>query len=98
MNPVFDRATETLRATIAGDVYVPGDHGYDQARQAWNLYTDQRPAIVVVAESAADVAQAVGFARTYGMRIAPQGTGHGSASLETLDGAHPVTLGDRAVA
>jgi FAD/FMN-containing dehydrogenase len=42
---------------------------------------------VVAAESAADVAQAVRFARANGMRIAPQGTGHGAEPLEPLDGA-----------
>ena len=48
---------------------------------------DERPAIVVAAESAADVAQAVRYARAHRMRIAPQGTGHGAEPLEPLDGA-----------
>ena len=39
------------------------------------------------AGSAADVAQAVRYARAHGMRIAPQGTGHGAEPLEPLDGA-----------
>jgi FAD/FMN-containing dehydrogenase len=86
-NAITDRTIETLRAAIAGDVVAAGDHGYDQARQAWNLATDQRPAAVVFAESAADVAQAVRFARAQGMRIAPQGTGHGSEPLEPLESA-----------
>ena len=80
-------ALESLRSAIAGDVFVPGERGYDEARQAWNLAADQRPSAVVVAESAADVAQAVRFARAHGMRIAPQGTGHGSEPLEPLEGA-----------
>ena len=48
---------------------------------------DTRPAVVVVAESAADVAQAVRYARARGMRIAPQGTGHGAVPLEPLGDA-----------
>jgi hypothetical protein len=82
-----DRDLEALRAAIAGQVFVPGQAGYDQARHAWNLAVDERPALVVEAESAADVAQAVRHARAHGMRIAPQGTGHGAAPLEPLDGA-----------
>ncbi len=39
------------------------------------------------AESAADVARAVRFARAHTMRIAPQGTGHGAEPLEPLEGA-----------
>jgi FAD binding domain-containing protein len=81
------RDLETLRAAVTGDVFILGEAGYDQARQAWNLATDERPAVVVMAESAADVMQAVRFARTHGMRIAPQGTGHGAEPLEPLQGA-----------
>jgi hypothetical protein len=78
---------ETLKAMVAGDVFVPGDGGYDEARQAWDLVVDQRPAVVVYAESAVDVVRAVRFARPLGMRIAPQSTGHGTGPLERLEGA-----------
>ena len=84
---ITGRSLETLRAAIAGQVFVPGQAGYDQARTAWNLAVDQRPVVVVDAGSAADVVQAVRFARANGMRIAPQGTGHGAGPLEPLDGA-----------
>ena len=86
-NSIADRDLEALRAAIAGRVFVPGQAGYDQARQAWNLAVDERPSVVVVAGSAADVAQAVRYARAHRMRIAPQGTGHGAGPLEPLDGA-----------
>jgi FAD/FMN-containing dehydrogenase len=81
------RDLEALRAAIEGEAFVPGEVGYDRARQAWNLAVDERPAIVVEAGSAADVAWAVRYARARGMRIAPQGTGHGAEPLEPLDGA-----------
>jgi FAD/FMN-containing dehydrogenase len=86
-NPIARRSKETLRAAISGEVFIPGDPGYDQARQAWNLTTDERPAVVVAAESAADVTHAVRTAKAHGLRIAPQGTGHGSGPLEPLDSA-----------
>jgi hypothetical protein len=41
---VAGRGLEALRAAIAGQVFVPGEVGYDQARQAWNPAVDQRPA------------------------------------------------------
>ncbi len=78
---------ETLRAMIAGDVFTLGDDGYDEARRPWDLAADQRPAVVVIAESVVDVVRAVRFAASQGMRIAPQGTGHGSLPLELLEGA-----------
>ena len=87
LNTAAHRSAETLRAAIAGEVFVPGEAGYDQARQAWNLAVDQRPSVVVAAESPADVAHAVRFAGAHGMRIAPPGTGHGAEPLESLRGA-----------
>jgi len=84
---IAGRDLETLRTAVTGDVFAPSEVGYDEARQAWNLTTDERPAVVVMAESATDVVQAVRFARSRGMRIAPQGTGHGSEPLEPLAGA-----------
>jgi FAD/FMN-containing dehydrogenase len=86
-NPIAGRDLGALRIAVAGDVFTQGDRGYDEARRAWNLTTDERPAVVVAVESAADVVQAVRFARSRGMRIAPQGTGHGSEPLEPLAGA-----------
>ena len=86
VNTLARRNLDTLRAAIAGDVVVPEDRRYDEARQAWNLTADQRPGAVVFAESAADVVAAVRFAGAHDMRIAPQGTGHGAVPLEPLDG------------
>jgi FAD/FMN-containing dehydrogenase len=81
------RSSEALRSSIAGEVFFQDDDGYDGARQAFALSTDQRPAVAVLAESADDVIHAVRWARAHGMRIAPQGTGHGALPLEPLEGA-----------
>jgi hypothetical protein len=83
---VGGRDLDALRAAIAGQVFVPGEAGYDQARRAWNLAVDQRPAVVVDAGSADDVVEAVRYARAHGTRVAPQGSGHGAGPLEPLDG------------
>jgi FAD/FMN-containing dehydrogenase len=66
-----------LRSRLQGRVLTPSDSQYDQARQAWNLSVDQHPAVIVVVQSAADVAQAVRFARRQGLGIAVQSGGHG---------------------
>ena len=75
-----------LRENLDGDAIGPDDPSWDEARSAWNLAVDQRPAAVVLAESALDVVATVAFAREHGLRIAPQGTGHGAAALGDLDG------------
>jgi hypothetical protein len=76
---------DSLRAGIAGEVLRASDPGWDEGRQAWNLVADQRPALVVVASSTEDVVATVRFARAHGLRVAPQGTGHGATAIATLD-------------
>lgn len=75
----FDDAVADLRTRITGAVLTSGDTGYDEARAAWNVVVQQRPAVIVVPESVADVAAAVRFARANGLRVAIQATGHGVA-------------------
>ncbi|HET8949374.1 MAG TPA: FAD-binding oxidoreductase [Solirubrobacteraceae bacterium] len=74
-----------LRGLLDGDVVLPGEAGWDAARQAWNLAADQRPALVALPESADDVQALVDFARTRGLRVAMQGTGHNAVPLGPLD-------------
>ena len=75
-----------LRAGLDGSALGPDDDGWDAARQPWNLVADQHPAAVAQAESPADVAATVNFARERGLRVAPQGTGHAASALPPLDG------------
>lgn len=64
----------------------PGQPGWDEARRAWNLSVDQRPAAVALPQTVDDVVAAVDHARAAGLRVAVQGTGHGAGSTP-LDGA-----------
>ena len=63
---------------------LAGQSGWDDARRAWQLNVDQRPAAVVYPESAKDVVSAVRSARGSGLRVAAQGTGHNAAPLGSL--------------
>ena len=72
--------------TVPETILMPGDSGWDDARQAWNLAVDQHPAAVARPRSAQDVADVVRFARQHGLRVAAQGTGHGAAPLGSLAG------------
>src|SRR3954463_4642669 len=83
--------TETLapqvhavRARLSGELVLPGDPNWDEARQAWNLAVDQRPAAVALPESAGDVIAVVELARDAGLRVAPQGTGHNAGAIDSL--------------
>jgi UDP-N-acetylenolpyruvoylglucosamine reductase len=86
----IQRADETtgvgeLRDLVDGHVVLPGDDGWDLARQAWNLAADQGPVAVVFVETPADVAAVVEYARGRGLRVATQATGHFAGSLDGFE-------------
>jgi len=63
---------------------LPHDPSWNEARVAWNLAVDQQPAAVALPESAEDVVAVVRWARSRGLRVAPQGTGHNAAAMGSL--------------
>jgi FAD/FMN-containing dehydrogenase len=68
----------------------PHDPGWDEARRAWNLAVDQQPAAVALPESVGDVVAVVRWARSRGLRVAPQTTGHSAGAMGSL--AHTVLV------
>jgi FAD/FMN-containing dehydrogenase len=84
--PVRDDEIEALRGALRGSVLLPGDAGYDTARSIWNAMIDRRPGMIVQALGAADVIQAVNFAREHGAALAVRGGGHNIAGNAVCDG------------
>ena len=83
-----------LRAGFAGEVLTAADgEDYDTARVAYNAMFDRRPAVVARATNAADVAHAIGFARSFGLTIAVRGGGHSVAGYSTIDGGLLLDVG-----
>src|SRR5688572_6792440 len=76
---------EKLRERFADSVVTPADAGYDQARGAFNLLVDQRPAAVATPSTVAETAALVAATRDAGLRIAPQGSAHNVAPLGSLE-------------
>lgn len=75
-----------LRAALVGSLVLPGETGWDEARQAFQLAVDQRPDAVVLAASPSDVVATVNAARAAGLRVAAQSTGHNAGPLGALKG------------
>src|SRR6476661_8234273 len=76
---------ESLLGLCGGAVYLPGDPGFDDARTAWNVAVDQRPAAVAYPRNAVETAEVVRAAVDAGLRVAPQSTGHNAGPLGRLD-------------
>ena len=83
---VDEPTLEGFRDSLRGDLLLPGDPGYDEARALWNGMVDSHPAFVVRAAGPADVMAAVGFAREQGLELAVHGGGHNVAGYATTDG------------
>ena len=85
-------ALATLRAALAGKVFLPGEAGYDQSRTVWNATVDKRPGLVVQCASTSDVVQAMRFSRQYGLLVAVRAGGHNIAGKAVADGALLIDL------
>jgi FAD/FMN-containing dehydrogenase len=69
-----------------GDVIVPGDEDYDDARALWNGTVDRRPRLIARCLGPADVAAAVRYARDRELELAVRGGGHNVAGTAMCDG------------
>ncbi len=76
---------EAFRAKLPGNALIPGDHGYDKARSAWNGEIDRYPAVIARCQSAADVADAIQFARHHELEISVRGGFHNTAGTAICD-------------
>ncbi|MET7331006.1 FAD-binding protein [Nonomuraea sp. NPDC005650] len=82
----------SLGAHLRGRTLHPGDEGFEEACSGWLLTVEHRPAAVVVAADADDVAAAVRFAAQAGHPVAVQSTGHGKSV--PADGAVFIATGE----
>jgi hypothetical protein len=83
-----------LRASLRGRVITPGDAGYDEARTLYYGGIDRRPAVVVRAADAGDVARIVELARDTGSELAVRSGGHSLAGHSVTDGGIVLDLGE----
>src|SRR3954447_8410777 len=84
-HPAQSRPPRPVPPTLEGKIVTPAHERFDDARRAWNLAVDQRPAAVGSAESTQDVAVGVVYAIESGVQVAPQGTGHNAGPLGSLE-------------
>jgi hypothetical protein len=74
------RTHERLARHVAGAVFDGRDPAAAAEAAGFNTAVTHRPAVVVAASSAADVAAAVRYANDEGLPVAVQATGHGASA------------------
>ena len=75
-----------LRSSIKGQVILPGDAEYDEARTVFYGGFDRRPAMIVKVADTADVARVIALARETGLELAVRSGGHSNAGHSVTDG------------
>jgi FAD/FMN-containing dehydrogenase len=91
--PTVDQeALEAFVAGVRGEALRPGDDAYDEARAIWNGLIDRRPALIVRCTGAADVVDAVNFAREHNLLLSVKGGGHNVAGNAVNDGGLVIDL------
>ena len=71
---------------------MPDDSGYEQARAIWNGGIARRPALIARCTGAADVIEAVRFAREHELPASVRGGGHAVAGHALCDGGLLIDL------
>jgi FAD/FMN-containing dehydrogenase len=90
--PIGSQDLARLRRRFQGQVLLPGQDGYDQARRVWNAIVDRHPAVIARCASPADVAAVVRFGRALGLELGVRCGGHSVLGLSVPDGGLMIDL------
>jgi FAD/FMN-containing dehydrogenase len=77
---------------FAGDLLVPGDPAFDDARRTQNDLIDRRPALIARCGDSADIASALRYARESGLPVRVRSGGHGPDTFAVDDDAAVIDL------
>ncbi len=87
-----EAALAGFRASLQGEILLPGDDGYDAARTIWNGMINRRPGLIARCGDAGDVAHAVNLARYHDILVAVKGGGHNVAGNAVCQGGLMIDL------
>ena len=83
---------ESFAASLRGEVLLAGSQDYEGARRLWNAVFDKKPALIARCTGAADVQQAVNFAREHQLLTAVRAGGHSFSGKSSCDGGLMIDL------
>ena len=86
------RSIELARKSFAGQLLLPEEAGFDDARKLHNGLINKRPAVIARCKGTADIVDAVNLGRTHGLEIAIRGGGHNVAGFASVDNGLMIDL------
>ncbi|MRG47331.1 FAD-binding protein [Chitinophaga sp. SYP-B3965] len=75
----------SFKNSLRGQLILPADDYYDEARKVHNGMIDKKPAMIVRCADVADVVTCVNFASAHDLLLAVKGGGHNGAGLGMCD-------------
>jgi FAD/FMN-containing dehydrogenase len=81
-----------LAKSLRGNLLLPGNEAYDEARRILNPSINKFPALIVQPKGVADVADAVNFARESDLLVAVKCGGHSPSGKSTCNGGMMIDL------
>jgi len=85
-------AVPALAPTFSGELILPGQPGYDEARRVHNGLIDKRPAVIARCRNVSDIVDAVQLARAHSLEVAVRGGGHNVAGRGTVNAGLMIDL------
>jgi FAD/FMN-containing dehydrogenase len=84
---MFDKsAVKEFQASLQGELLLPEDPGYEEARSIWNAMIDRRPALIARCLGVTDIVACMNFAREKGITLSIKGGGHNISGLAVCEG------------
>lgn len=83
---------EAFRNQLRGDLILPGDEKYDEARRIYNAMIDKHPALIARCRDTADIIASVVFARDNDLLVSVRSGGHNGPGLALCDGGLVIDL------
>ncbi len=87
-------AIQNLIDRFHGEIVLPEDEGYDDARAVWNGMIDKYPSIIAYCSGTADVINAVNFARENELPVAVRSGSHNVAGSAVCDNGIVIDLSE----
>ena len=75
-----------LRSLLSGELFCPGDDGWEEGRTLFSSMIDRRPAAIARVAGEDDIAACIGWARRAGTALTVRACGHSVAGASLNDG------------
>ena len=90
--PALETVVTELASKFSGQMLLPKDVGYDEARRVHNGLIDKRPLAIARCHGVSDVVSSVKLARALELEVAVRGGGHNVAGRATIDAGLMIDL------